>query len=478
MSGYPAIIQGGMGAGISNWRLARAVSRLGQLGVVSGTALDVILARRLQDGDPGGHMRRGLDHFPFPAMADRIWQRYYIPGGKAPSAAYQARPSHTESGPREVRELCMAANFVEVFLAREGHANPVGINYLEKIQLPHLASLYGAMLAGVDYVLVGAGIPLKFPGLLDRFAGHEAASYPLDVAGEQNGRTATMTFDPREYMERDLEPLKRPKFLAIIASNTLATTMMKKANGRVDGFIVEGPTAGGHNAPPRGKLQLSAAGEPLYGERDHVDLFKLSELKAPFWLAGGYGFPEKFDEALAAGAAGIQVGTAFEFCAESGLRQDYKQALLRKAVCGEARVSTDPVASPTSFPFKVAHLEGTNSEPEIYAARPRICDLGFLREAYRTAEGEIDFRCAAEPVTTYLAKGGNLEDTQGRKCLCNALLANIGHPQIRSGKHLETGLVTSGDSLPEIGRVLAARLPAAGALTYTAADVVAHLLRG
>ena len=44
--------------------------------------------------------------------------------------------------------------------------------------------------------------------------------------------------------------------------------MLKKANGRVDGFVVEGPTAGGHNAPPRGKLQLNDAGEPIYGERD------------------------------------------------------------------------------------------------------------------------------------------------------------------------------------------------------------------
>ena len=77
-----------------------------------------------------------------------------------------------------------------------------------------------------------------------------------------------MTFVPREFMEHDLPPLARPKFLAIIASNTLAATMLKKANGRVDGFVIEGPTAGGHNAPPRGKLQLSEAGEPIYGERD------------------------------------------------------------------------------------------------------------------------------------------------------------------------------------------------------------------
>ena len=76
MQQHPVIIQGGMGAGVSSWRLAQAVSRLGQLGVVSGTALDEIFVRRLQDGDPGGHMRRGLDAFPFPAMAERIWRTF------------------------------------------------------------------------------------------------------------------------------------------------------------------------------------------------------------------------------------------------------------------------------------------------------------------------------------------------------------------------------------------------------------------
>ncbi len=83
-----------------------------------------------------------------------------------------------------------------------------------------------------------------------------------------------MTFVPREFMECDLSPLTRPKFIAIVSSNTLATTMLKRANGRVDGFVVEGPTAGGHNAPPRGKLQFDEAGEAIYGERDKVDLAK------------------------------------------------------------------------------------------------------------------------------------------------------------------------------------------------------------
>ena len=473
MSNPPAIIQGGMGAGVSSWQLAQAVSQLGQLGVVSGTALDQIFARRLQDGDPGGHMRRGLDQFPFPLMAERAWSKFHVPGGKPASASYKTLPMHTKDTPRELSELCILANFVEVFLARKGHDNPVGINYLEKIQIPHLPSLYGAMLAGVGYVLMGAGVPLKIPGVLDLLACHKPATYPLYVTGADEGDATTMTFVPSEFMERELAPLVRPKFLAIIASNTLAATMMKRANGRVDGFVIEGPTAGGHNAPPRGKLQLDEAGEPIYGERDQVDLGKIRDLGLPFWLAGGYGSRDKLCESLAAGATGVQVGTAFAYCAESGLREDYKQAVLTKVISGHARIVTDSLASPTGFPFKVAQLEGTLSERDVYSARPRICDLGYLREAYKDPDGKIGYRCPGEPVTVYVSKGGKQENTVGRTCLCNALMATIGYPQIRSGRYVERGLVTSGDGLTGIARFLSQGEP-----IYRAADVVKKLLNG
>src|ERR1700679_3052910 len=151
----PKIIQGGMGVGVSNWRLANTVSRLGQLGVVSGTALDSLFARRLADGDKDGSMRKGLEAFPFPEMARRLWQEYFVAGGKPSGTPYPNAPMHQRVEPRKVIELCMVANFVEVFLAREGHSNSVGINFLEKVQLPHLAWIYGAMLAGVGSVLLG-----------------------------------------------------------------------------------------------------------------------------------------------------------------------------------------------------------------------------------------------------------------------------------------------------------------------------------
>jgi nitronate monooxygenase len=471
MMQFPRIIQGGMGVGVSNWNLANAVSKLGQLGVVSGTALDSLFVRRLADGDKGGHMRHGLDAFPFPEMAKRVWDEYFIPGGKPAGTPYPIAPMHQHSDLRKAVELCIVSNFVEVYLAREGHKNPVGINFMEKVQMPHLSSIYGAMLAGVGYVLMGAGIPLHIPSVINAYAAQRPAVYKLSVTGEAQGLDTNMYFDPADYAEGPLPLLERPRFLAIVSSNALATTMLRRADGHVDGLIIEGATAGGHNAPPRGKMQLNAAGEPIYGERDQFSIAGFRALGVPFWLAGGYGSARKVREALEQGAAGVQVGTAFAFSEESALRSDLKERLLAQAAAGTGKVFTDPLASPTGFPFKIALLDGTYSDPAVAAARTRVCDLGFMREAYVTPQGGVGYRCSAEPVGSYVAKGGKIEDTAGRKCLCNALLANIGYQQTRRDGSVEPALVTVGDDLNTIAQFMKP-----GRRFYRAADVVKSLL--
>lgn len=472
---HSIIIQGGMGAGVSDWRLARAVSVAGQLGVVSGTALDVILARRLQLGDPGGHVRRGLAAFPIPGVGGRILERYFRPSGKPPTASFASKPMPSVEASRAATELVVAANFVEVFLAREGHSGRIGINYLEKIQAPMLASLYGAMLGGVTCVLVGAGIPRFIPGVLDQLARGERVELALDVDGADEADRFVACFDPRAMWPDDASPptLERPAFLAIVSSATLAAMLVKRANGRIDGFVVEGPTAGGHNAPPRGPLQLTAEGEPIYGERDSPDLEAFRRLGLPFWLAGSYGRPERVAEALRAGAAGVQVGTAFAFCEESGLTVEIKQQVLALSAARTLRVFTDPTASPTGFPFKLVRLPGTLADAETPGRQVRVCDLGYLRRAYKRPDGTLGWRCSAEPVDDFLRKGGAEQETAGRQCLCNALLANIGMGQVRgeSDGGIELPLVTSGDDVVEVARFLKS-----GAATYSAAAVIDSLL--
>ena len=198
---------------------------------------------------------------------------------------------------------------------------------------------------------------------------------------------------------------------------------------------------------------------------------EMRTLGRPFWLAGGYGSAGKLREALEEGAAGVQVGTAFALSDESGLREDLKATLVEQARASANVAFTDPLASPTGFPFKVAQLAGTSSDAAVYQARERVCDLGYLREAYLTPEGAVGYRCAAEPVGNYQAKNGAVENTAGRKCLCNALMANVGYAQIRSDGAVEPALVTAGDDLNS-----AAQFLAEGATSYSAADVVSTLL--
>jgi len=367
----------------------------------------------------------------------------------------------------ERQQLTVLANFVEVFLAKEGHHGVVGVNLLTKLQLPNLASLYGAMLAGVDYVLMGAGIPREIPAALDALALHQPARLSLDVDGAAAGSTHSLTFDPAECGADTTQPLRRPEFLAIVSSDALATNLARKASGFVNGFVVEGPAAGGHNAPPRGPLTLSATGEPVYGDRDMADLEKMRALGRPFWLAGGTGSPTQVQRALQVGAIGVQVGALFAYCNESGFDAALRQAVLAGARDHTLQITTDPRASPTGYPFKIVTLAGQLVGEH---TRDRVCDLGYLRTPYEREDNRLGYRCPAEPVADYLRKGGAEADTVGRQCICNGLVATIGLPQLRGVQVKEPALVTSGDELLNIGRFLGNRE------SYRAEDVLAYLL--
>lgn len=456
-----------MGIGVSDWRLARTVSSLGHLGVVSGTAIDSVLVRRLQTGDPNGDIRRALEAFPIPEVAERIVARY-LDTDHADGSVFKKHPMPSADPSRHSQDLLVAANFVEVWLAKEGHSNPVGINYLEKIQAPTLPGIYGAMLAGVDYVLMGAGIPRAIPGILDRLSEGLEVELKLDVKGATEDHY--LRFDPKEYSEGRLPPAPRPNFLAIVSSHVLAT-MFARLDARVDGFIVEAPSAGGHNAPPRGKLQLSDRGEPVYGERDEPDFEVIAALGLPFWLAGMRAEPDQLADAIAVGAVGIQVGTAFAFCDESGLRADLKRQVIEMSRRGEAHVFTDPIASPTGFPFKLVQVPGTLSDDDKYLDRHRICDLGYLRSAYAKEDGGVGWRCPAERINDFLNKGGEAPELDGRKCLCNALMANIGLGQVRPDGRQELPLLTAGDDVADV-----ARFARGEDASYSAADVIDYLL--
>ena len=463
------IIQGGMGVHVSSWRLASAVSQTGQLGVVSGTGMDRVLARILQDGDPDGHYREALSFFPFPEIAKRILNKYFKPDGRKPGEKYlhvgMVHETTTLAPTQDQADLVVAGNFCEVFLAKQGHFGKIGINFLEKIQDPnHCMSFEGAMIAGVDYVIMGAGIPLYTQAILEKIANGEVAAYPVDIHHTQGGKTEHLVeFDPEKYGMSRLQ-LQKPKFLAIVSSTTLAKKMcgIKREGDRrlADALIIEGWTAGGHNAPPRVDGIFNDKGEPVYGPKDTVNLQEVAKLGVPFYLAGGYNRPDMVKYAIKVlGASGVQVGSGFALCEESGLDPELRRTLRRNCYLGTQEVFRDGRASPTGFPIGIAQLEGTLSETEAYKARSRICDLGYLRHVLHKGDAKdfvygrdtFNYACPAEPVKSYIAKGGLLEETVGRKCVCNGLYATIGLAQYRPhAKNEELKLVTFGTDIEDL----------------------------
>ena len=463
----PKIIQGGMGIYISIPNLANITSRAGMLGTVSCTAAERILVHLLQLGDVDGHYRRALAHFPFPEITERILARYFIEGGKLLNQKFKEVPLFSLRPRSDLIELAIMASFALVWLAKEGHDGPISVNYLEKLQIGHIYHLTGAMLAGVDFVTMGAGITLQIPGVLDAIASGNNPSYHVYVEGSKKG-TQIINFNPREFLgEKFPRELKRPGFLPIVSTDVLAKLMVAKLPSSIQGFIIELPTAGGHNAPPREKGVFDNTGQPVYGKKDEVNFQKINDLGIPFWMAGSFASPEGLTKAQKLGAFGIQAGSIFALSEDSGMNPYYRAMMRRRGYRSELSVRTDPTASPTGFPFKVPQILGTISDPEIYAARERNCSRKALQFPAEQADGKIVFRCAAEPVKDYLKKGGKLEDTIGARCLCNGLFsaATLGDPN-------ELPIFTMGDDVSFLRHLMKDEND-----SYKAIDAIAYLLQ-
>lgn len=504
------LIQGGMGVHVSNWRLARAVAsqQPGRTaGTVSGTALDIVYSRLLQLGDPGGHARRALraldDEFESDIGAS-VLARYFVEGGKEPSARFAKTPMHllrlagggttlpaADGTPSTVRltlddetiELLIATAFAEVWLAKEGHCGKVFINFLNKIEPPMLFALYGAMLAGVDGVLVGAGNPDGLPSICSRLAQHAEVHRNLSVLYRDAGEHFTVGFDPRQvaggaFVRR---PLQRPAFLAIVSLEDLVKALASSDSERPDGFVIEHHTAGGHNANPVGPLRRDVSGQPIYTAKDEADLAEIARIAPRFWLAGGYSSREGLAQARAAGATGIQVGSVFALAEESGLKGDYRAAILHEFRKGtdDASLVKTTMFSPTGFAFKVVQLSETLSEQDVYESRRRVCDLGVLQQWGVTSPTDgsprtLMRRCPSAPVDSYVQRRGLERGTDQRRCLCNGLLACVGLGQV----HQHAGKVTEEPAIITLGDHLegARRLSRHGQSPYWAKDAVADIL--
>ncbi len=310
---------------------------------------------------------------------------YYIAGGKARDAVVPARAMQTLDNPRDRRRVvCRRQLRRGVPRARGPLPIPVGINYLEKIQIaaPAVDLRRDARRRGLR--ADGRRHPARrFPACSTAW---RATSRPPTRSTSPARRTATTRrpFDPRDFVDRHWRRPRAPdvsRHHRVGRPGAHAAAQGQRPRRRLHRRGADRRraqrAAAGQTAAERARragLRRARRGEP--GEAATRSVCRSG------WPAAT-ARPSVSARRSQAGAAGVQVGTAFAFCEESGLRADYRRALMRAAVdAGAAEVFTDPLASPTGFPFKVAQLAGTMSDPAVYASaashlRPRLPARGL-----------------------------------------------------------------------------------------------------
>jgi nitronate monooxygenase len=333
------IVQGGMGVGVSLHPLARAVAREGGAGILSSAALDRIVSRRL--------------------------------GRKV--GTYEA-----------VRE--------EVAAARS-EGGYVGVNIMVALQRDFAASVRGAIDAGADAIICGAGLPTSLPAIQD----------PRDTA-----------LIPIVSSARALEIICRK---------------WEKLGYRPDAVVLEGPLAGGHLgfkledvALPSNTLEVLLP-QVKDVARKHGDF--------PVIAAGGIFTHEDIVSFLRQGADGVQMGTRFLATDESGADAAYKQAVVN-ATREDILVAGAP-GSPCGLPFRVLRTSPMFVSA-LQAKRKSLCDKGYV--LMKDAQGRFSQCLAKDRSEEYF-------------CICNGLLSSSGYDP-----DAEEPLYTVGSNAYRVDRVV------------------------
>lgn len=136
-----------------------------------------------------------------------------------------------------------------------------------------------------------------------------------------------------------IKKLKKNHTVLIGTATTIAEARLLEEQG-VDIIVAQGREAGGH----RGSF-LDAAENSLIGLSNLIPQL-VDKIKIPIIASGGIMNGEAIVAALKLGAAGVQMGTAFLCCDESGANASYKKVLLN--------TNTDKTVLTRAFSGKLA----------------------------------------------------------------------------------------------------------------------------
>jgi nitronate monooxygenase len=336
------IIQGGMGVGVSLHPLAGAVAREGGVGIVSSACLDRLLTKRT------------------------------------------GKKFNTYEGAYE-----------EVSLSRQG-GGFAGINIMCALMRDYNDSVKGALDAGADFIISGAGLPLGLPAIQD----------PKDTA-----------------------------LIPIVSSARALEIICKKwerLSYRPDAVVLEGPLAGGHLGFKMDQIDIDS--NRLENLFPPVKDMARKYGDFPIIVAGGIYTFEDIVRFMKAGADGVQMGTRFLATEESSASPDYKSSVL-SASDDDIIVAHDP-GSPCGLPFRIIKQSPMYVSALSKKRKPK-CDKGYVLQ--KDSDGKYTV-CPAK------------ESNEHHFCICNGLLSSAHYNPDK-----EEPLYTVGTNASRVDRILSVR---------------------
>jgi len=336
------IIQGGMGVGVSLYPLASAVAKEGGVGIVSSACLDRLVSKRT-----------GKKHNTYDAT------------------------------------------YEEVSLAKSS-GGFAGINIMVALVRDYEASVKGALDAGADVIISGAGLPLSLPAI---------------------------------------QPPKDTALIPIVSSARALELICKKwerLGYRPDAIVLEGPLAGGH---------LGFKIDQIYMESNKLEnlLPPVKDMAKkygdfPVIVAGGVYTYDDIVMFLKMGADGVQMGTRFLATEESSATPDYKNAVIMAK--DEDIIVADRPGSPCGLPFRVIKQSPMYVSSLNKLRKPK-CDKGYV--LLKDAEGKFT-RCPAK------------DSNENHFCICNGLLSSANY-----NPDMEEPLFTVGTNASRVDRILSVK---------------------
>jgi nitronate monooxygenase len=325
------IIQGGMGVAISLSGLASAVANEGGIGIISAAAIGM--------NEPD-----------------------YIKNSR------EANKRALQKEIRKTRSLTKGVIGVNIMMALTDHENLIKV----------------AVEEGVDIIVLGAGLPLRIPGMLNE-------------AGLANRHTR----------------------LAIKVSSAKAAKLIfqywaNKYQIIPDAVVVEGPMAGGHLGFK--KEELTGPLVPLRQLiEETVSVVRVFEQQfgktVPVIAAGGIYTGKDIFEIMQAGAKGVKLGTRFVTTYECDASQEFKEAYIN---CKKEDITI--IDSPVGLPGRAVRNEFIN-QIQLGNTKPFKCAWHCLsscnfREApyciaqalFNSARGKMSEGFAFSGTNAYLAK--------------------------------------------------------------------------